>query len=68
MFVFRLRINKNVVDEHKDELIEIFPEYSIHEIDKERRSVRQTERHNEPLKRTITSAESRKRYAILRDS
>ena len=68
MLSFRLRINKDIINEDKNKLIEIFPEYPIHEINKESRSVRQTERHNEPLKRTITSAESGKRYAILRDS
>ena len=68
MIGFGFRVDKNVINEYKDELIKIFPEYSIHKIDKISWIVHQTEWHNEPLIRTITSAKCGKRNAVLRNS
>src|SRR5574338_685932 len=59
------RINKNIVDENQNESIDVFPEYSIHKIDEESRSIRQAERHDQPLKRTIMSAKCCKRNAVF---
>ena len=58
VFFFTLGINKNVVDKHHDEHIQIIHEHFVHEIPKIGRGVGQTKRHHGVLIPLVTSGES----------
>ena len=67
MVLLVTRIDQNIVDKHKDELIKVRLAHSIHKIHKDSRGVRQTERHNKELVMTITSLERSLRNILLLD-
>ena len=39
MGLFRWRVNKDIIDKNNDELIQVWSEYSIHQVHKDSRSV-----------------------------
>jgi hypothetical protein len=57
MFFHTPRIYKNVVNEHNDKLVQFRHEDGVHEIHEVCRRIRQSKRHDEIFKETISCSE-----------
>ena len=62
MFFFILRIYKDVINEHDDELVQFRHEYRIHQVHKVCRSICQPKGQDKIFEQAITSRESCLRY------
>ena len=68
MLFFIFGVDKNVVDEHNNKLVQTLHEHLIHEIHEIGRSIRQTKTHHGVLVQSVTGGEGGLRNIRLSDT
>ena len=68
MFFLILGIKQDIIDEYHHELIQVFMEYTIHQIHEYSWSIRQTKQHHHKLEMPVPGSKCRLRYIIVGNS